>query len=200
MVLTFTRLDEAYNKLKHMKKEKCPVDYIPYTNRDPVWIEPILVAEVKFSEWTHEKIMRAPIFLRFREDKKPEECVFRTRKDTEELISESDNDGNEKENETNQQLQEELQSSTDYEASAIPSFSNNHNTTAQLSSYSNFSHIDKVFWDKGKNRPQLTKKDLIQYYDEISEQLLPYLKDRPLSLSRYSGRNKREAFLSQELG
>ncbi|MFL6366522.1 MAG: non-homologous end-joining DNA ligase, partial [Nitrososphaeraceae archaeon] len=59
--LDFSQLDEIYNRLQQMKIEKCPVDYIPYTNRDPVWIEPKLVAEVKFSDWTHEKIMRAPI-------------------------------------------------------------------------------------------------------------------------------------------
>jgi bifunctional non-homologous end joining protein LigD len=72
----FSQLDEIYSKLQQMKIEKCPVDYIPYTNRAPIWIEPKLVAEVKFSDWTQEKIMRAPIFLRFREDKKPEECIL----------------------------------------------------------------------------------------------------------------------------
>ena len=53
------------------------------------------------------------------------------------------------------------------------------------SSSSSFSNLDKVFWDKSENHPQLTKKDLIEYYNKISEYLLPYLKDRPLSLSRY---------------
>jgi bifunctional non-homologous end joining protein LigD len=170
----FSQLNKAYNKLQQMKIEKCPVDYIPYTNRDPVWIEPKLVAEVKFSDWTHEKIMRAPIFLRFREDKKPEECILEEEKSTEKLITK----GNEKE-----QRQEELP--TIYEASEISSKS--PSTTAQLpySSFSTFSHLDKVFWDKSENHPQLTKKDLIEYYNEISEYLLPYLKDRPLSLSRY---------------
>ena len=56
----FAQLNEIYNKLQQMKIEKCPVDYIPYTNRAPVWIEPKLVAEVKFSDWTQEKIMRSP--------------------------------------------------------------------------------------------------------------------------------------------
>ena len=50
---------------------------------------------------------------------------------------------------------------------------------------SSFSNLDKVFWDKSENRPKLTKKDLIEYYNKISEYLLPYLRDRPLSSSRY---------------
>jgi bifunctional non-homologous end joining protein LigD len=168
----FAQLNEIYNKLQQIKIEKCPVDYIPYTNRDPIWIEPKLVAEVKFSDWTHEKIMRAPIFLRFREDKKPEECILEEEKSTQELVL----NGDEKE-----QQQGELP--TNYEASEI-SASNSPSTTLQLP-FSFFSHLDKVFWDETENHPRLTKKDLIEYYDEISEYLLPFLKDRPLSLSRY---------------
>ncbi|MFL6381851.1 MAG: DNA ligase D [Nitrososphaeraceae archaeon] len=177
----FSQLDEIYNRLQQMKIEKCPVDYIPYTNRAPVWIEPKLVAEVKFSDWTHEKIMRAPIFLRFREDKKPEECIIEEEKSTEELVS-RDN-GNEKEQ---LQRQEELLPPTTYEAPEISSSTISSSTTTQLpASFSSFSHLDKVFWDKSEKHPQLTKKDLIEYYNEISEYILPYLKDRPLSLSRY---------------
>ena len=177
----FVQLNEVYNKLQQMKLEKCPVDYIPYTNRDPVWIEPILVAEVKFSDWTHEKIMRSPIFLRFREDKKPEECILEEEKSTEELVL----NGN-----SNEKEQQHKELTAAYDASEkISSSTNGFNTsiTAQLPAASSFSfsHLDKVFWDKSENHPQLTKKNLIEYYDKISEYLLPYLKDRPLSLSRY---------------
>jgi bifunctional non-homologous end joining protein LigD len=45
------------------------------------WVKPELVAEVKFSEWTHEtpeggQKLRAPVFLGLREDKNPKECTF----------------------------------------------------------------------------------------------------------------------------
>jgi bifunctional non-homologous end joining protein LigD len=36
---------------------------------DVVWVEPRLVAEVEFAEWTHEGRLRAPSFLGLREDK-----------------------------------------------------------------------------------------------------------------------------------
>ena len=63
--------------------------------------------------------------------------------------------------------------------------SNGHsNNTSSLSS-SFFSNLDKVFWDKTEDHPQLTKNDLIEYYSKISKYLLCYLEDRPLSLSRY---------------
>jgi bifunctional non-homologous end joining protein LigD len=45
------------------------------------WVKPELVAEIKFTEWTHETKegglkLRAPVFLGLREDKSPKECTF----------------------------------------------------------------------------------------------------------------------------
>jgi bifunctional non-homologous end joining protein LigD len=45
------------------------------------WTKPDLVAEIKFTEWTHETHeggvkLRAPVFLGLRDDKDPRECVF----------------------------------------------------------------------------------------------------------------------------
>lgn len=42
------------------------------------------------------------------------------------------------------------------------------------------SHLDKVFWPE----EQITKGDLIDYYDRIYPYIIPYLKDRPESLRR----------------
>ena len=53
-----------------------PVKFLPYKNRVTTWVKPVLVAEIKFAQWTEEGIMRAPIFLRFRSDKRPEECTL----------------------------------------------------------------------------------------------------------------------------
>ncbi len=33
------------------------------------WVKPVLVCEVKFSEWTKDNILRQPIFMGLREDK-----------------------------------------------------------------------------------------------------------------------------------
>jgi len=45
------------------------------------WVKPELVAEIKFSEWTHETAdgglkLRAPVFLGLRDDKAPKDCTF----------------------------------------------------------------------------------------------------------------------------
>jgi bifunctional non-homologous end joining protein LigD len=38
------------------------------------WVEPALVCEVRFTEWTDEGGLRHPTFLGLREDKRPQEC------------------------------------------------------------------------------------------------------------------------------
>jgi bifunctional non-homologous end joining protein LigD len=43
--------------------------------RDAVWVEPRLVAQVEFTEWTEDGMLRHPSFKGFRDDKAPSEAV-----------------------------------------------------------------------------------------------------------------------------
>ena len=40
---------------------------------DVTWVEPVLVAEVRFAEWTHDGRLRAPVYEGLREDKGADE-------------------------------------------------------------------------------------------------------------------------------
>src|SRR5215469_3695863 len=39
------------------------------------WLRPVLVAQVKFTEWTHDDQLRQPVFLGVRRDKEAKEVV-----------------------------------------------------------------------------------------------------------------------------
>ncbi len=45
------------------------------TDRGHVWVEPRLVAEVRYLAWTEEGLLRQPVFVRMRDDKLPRECA-----------------------------------------------------------------------------------------------------------------------------
>jgi bifunctional non-homologous end joining protein LigD len=79
----FTEASHAamWKKLHALETNKNPFGVKIESTRRPHWVRPELVAEIKFSEWTHEGEsggvkMRAPIYQGLRFDKKPRECVF----------------------------------------------------------------------------------------------------------------------------
>ena len=39
------------------------------------WVKPVLVAEVKFNEWTSSGEIRHPVYLGLREDKRAEDVI-----------------------------------------------------------------------------------------------------------------------------
>lgn len=58
----------------------------------------------------------------------------------------------------------------------------------------NFTNLDKVYWpDSG-----LKKYDLIDYYIQVSEYILPYLKDRPQNLHRHPNGINKEGFYQKD--
>lgn len=58
------------------------------------------------------------------------------------------------------------------------------------------SNSDKLFWPKEK----YTKADLVNYYDEMSRFVLPYLKNRPLNLKRNPDGILSEGFYHKDAG
>jgi bifunctional non-homologous end joining protein LigD len=70
-----------WERLKKLETNRSPFYGPVDANRQVHYVRPELVAEIKFSEWTHETEgggvkMRAPVFQGLRFDKKPLECIF----------------------------------------------------------------------------------------------------------------------------
>src|SRR4029079_4710071 len=65
--------------LQRLETSGCPFGVRPRTNERPHWVEPKLVAQVKFTEWTADNKLRHPVYLGLRDDKDPGES-WRDRK------------------------------------------------------------------------------------------------------------------------
>jgi len=66
-------IDELLDALEPLRVAKSPLAVVPKMPKvrqsDIVWVQPKLVAEVKFAEWTHDGHLRAPVYLGLRDDK-----------------------------------------------------------------------------------------------------------------------------------
>ncbi len=70
-------IDDLLARLQPLRRATTPFPVAPKMAKvrkgDVVWVEPELVCEVQFVEWTHDGHLRAPSFQGLRDDKAPEE-------------------------------------------------------------------------------------------------------------------------------
>jgi bifunctional non-homologous end joining protein LigD len=132
------RLRKLLQPLERSDSPFAEVPRMPRVRRsDVTWVDPVLVAEVEFAEWTHEGRLRAPSYLRLREDKEAPE-VRRER-------------------------------------DPVPSTIRRGRKELRLS------NLGKPFWPE----EGITKGDLIAYYRDVAEVLVPHLRGRPFTMKRY---------------
>ncbi|MGZ8399278.1 MAG: DNA ligase D, partial [Gemmatimonadales bacterium] len=159
------QLAEVRATLDEMRRPDPPCGGPIPKEKGITWTEPRLVCEVEFSELTDEGLLRQPVFLRFRDDKRPEECVRAAgQRGRGAGPDERLGDG-----EPRKQIVDD----------SAPDALGGPGPTKRP--HIQFTNLDKIFWpDEG-----YTKGDLIEYYRAIGPWILPYLADRPVVLTRY---------------
>ena len=70
---------KAIDRLRPFFTEKPPVENPPKIPEKIQWVQPKLVCEVAFAEWTEDEQLRQTTFLGWRDDKSPEEVVIDAR-------------------------------------------------------------------------------------------------------------------------
>ena len=65
------QLNELYDRLHPLELRSSPFSTSFKTNAPVTWVEPVLICEVEFEEWTSDGLMRQPSFIGLREDKDP---------------------------------------------------------------------------------------------------------------------------------
>ncbi len=136
---------------------------IPDT-KTTTWVEPRYVCEVRFREFTPDGFLRHPTFLRMRDDKDPRDCDRQGWGFA----------GNGSEDAGDAPPVGAPARSDGAQLPAPP-------PAAPVEKSVAFSNLKKKYWPA----EGYTKGDMIEYYRAAARWMLPYLKDRPLVLTRF---------------
>ncbi len=148
-------LVELYGKMEPLITDKPPFATTPKTNDKPTWLKPELIAEIKFTELTNDHIFRHPVFLRLREDLNPKDLNF---------IKD-----------------EEKQAVTPAPLKKSVMKRENEQLQKFGKQEVKLTNQNKIYFPKD----QVTKGDVIAYYQSVAKYILPHLKDRPQSMNRF---------------
>src|SRR5688500_7945626 len=165
--------------------EPLPSESIPETTTT-TWVEPRYVCEVQYREITADGLLRHSSFLRLRDDKRPDECERLRGADSSSRVAPSLG----MTDEAAPVIPSERSESRDPHPAVIPSEARSAVSVIPSEARSAesrnphivaFSNLKKVYWPADK----YTKGDLIEYYRAASAWLLPYLRNRPLVMTRF---------------
>jgi bifunctional non-homologous end joining protein LigD len=177
-------LKAIWEKLRPLARATPPFDAgaVP-TGRGHHWVEPRLVCEVRFTEWTEDGGLRHPTFMGLRDDKKPQDCR-REEPDGEPEGSAAPKpvpaDRATRSTQRGQRKRAGVGGLGGGAASAPPQ-SEQEAPVAPAPARLQPTNVNKIFWPA----EGLTKGDLIAYYERVAPLMLPYLRDRPLVLTRF---------------
>jgi bifunctional non-homologous end joining protein LigD len=138
----------------------------PSPEKNAHFVRPELVCKVRFTEWTDSGGIRQPSFLGLVENVDPKECKY---------------DGPGSSASPSESVDDEV-----VEQNGIPDVKESKSrskaaTAPPMEPKASVTNPEKVFWPKDG----YTKGDLVAYYRAISKWMLPYLKDRPVMLTRW---------------
>ena len=150
-----------------------PAGRIPET-KTTTWVEPVHVCEVRFREWTPDGLLRHPTFVGLRPDKRPHDC---------------DRQGWGASPEDVQVLREvypraKRRAQDDNEVQVLREVYPRGKRRAQDDRQGHlvpFTNLKKIYWPADG----YTKGDLVDYYRAVSGWMLPYLRERPMVLTRF---------------
>jgi bifunctional non-homologous end joining protein LigD len=168
-------------RLEDLKTDQSPFDVMepgtmrfarPTKNQPTTWVKPELVAAVEFAEWTNDGHLRAPSFKGMREDKAPRDVQR-------EIVAPPPAEAATA-SETKPPAGDELQDVLEQLGQKSERF-----VLQALGEKVSLTNLDKPLWPDWEGRRPLTKRDLLTYFTRVSPVLLPHMRDRPITLTRY---------------
>jgi bifunctional non-homologous end joining protein LigD len=161
-------------KIKPLITKQPVLSDVPREIGEVTWLKPELVCAVKFTSWTKDDRLRAPVFLGLRTEVAPEEVVRETGLIGDSLLAE----------EAEQPSKQEVLLPADKAEIALDI--DEH--------WLKFTNLNKVFYPEDG----YTKRDVINFYAAVADLLVPHLQGRPLSLKRYPNGINQDYFFQKD--
>lgn len=149
------------------------------------WLKPELVCEVAFTEVTSDGVFRHPSFQGMRTDKKAKDVIREIPEQTEEVIEDSP-----------ESVHQQAVSPPKNKGRKTLLNPKDETQIRKISGHElKFTSLSKLYWPEDG----VTKRDMFNFYYQVSEYILPYLKDRPLSLNRFPGGIHGKSFYQKDV-
>jgi bifunctional non-homologous end joining protein LigD len=187
---TVKTIDELMRKLKPLVQKQSPFVDFPargQSSKGVHWIEPRLVAQVEFSNWTGDKRLRHPSFQGLREDKAADEVTLE-KPDATSVGARSK--ANVHRSRTGRASGRGAAAESNGRANASSSSDKVMIEGVELT------HPDRVYYPA----EGITKRELAEYYVACADRMLPHVAGRPLSLVRCPNGIEGERFFQKHLG
>jgi len=192
-------LRETFALLQPLRTTSCPFLTKPATNEPAVWVRPEVVCQVNFTEWTQDGSLRHPIFQGLRPDQEPRECVFKDAPAT--IAIEPSTSPSPATSTKAKKSTSRVSKTIATPPSSIEGVAEVEDVMAKKELKGNLrvsvgghivelTNLQKIYWPQAG----YSKGDLIRYYFQIADVILPYLKDRPLILERFPNGIKAPSF------
>jgi bifunctional non-homologous end joining protein LigD len=163
-------LKAVFEQIKPLITRKPVLSDVPKDIGEVTWVKAELVCTVKFSSWTNDERLRAPVFLGMRSEVAPEEVVRETG-----LLPDDE-----------PQPESKPETLLPADKAEIALDIDGHRLK--------FTNLNKVFYPADG----YTKRDIINFYAAVADLLVPHLQGRPLSLKRYPNGINQDYFFQKD--
>jgi len=220
--LSGAELERVARLLKAIEIRECPFTTRPQANERPHWVEPKLVVQVRFTEWTSDGKLRHPVYLGLRDDvqaasvtrEMPVEQASPPVRDTASspVRDTASPPVRDTASPPARGTPSPARKAADPDLAPLVKGAAGRQAKALVARLREIEeaggdgrlelpggvrlevgNLGKVFWSQGR----LTKGDLMRYYADVAPYLLPVVEDRPLVMKRYPNGVRGKAFYQQ---
>ena len=171
-------LDIIFKRAAKLETDTAPFATPPtgFAAKGVHWLEPVLVAEIRFAEWTDTGAVRHATFIALRDDK-PAQQIRREQPQVAAGKAAMDSQPSTPTRPATSHGRNEAEQGAAKKPLPAPRTAADANTTVAGVV---LTHPSRILFAQSN----ATKRDLAQYYEQMAEHILPHLKDRPLALVR----------------